>query len=196
MTASTPPPEPNAGPPSWHELAAVWAPAVSDEDWADAMAAGPGAIWTVPDYAWTAEPPEPAIPVPAEALEIARGWDELWTSMLCVPMDLMQAAVRAYWLAIVGPRTCDCPMDPHHRWNCPMTPLWAQTIRDLDTNPWTGTATWFMANRDFASLWSAACDRLPDRVERTCPACLCRFRTANPLRNFCSNSCRNRGPVG
>lgn len=32
---------------------------------------------------------------------------------------------------------CDCPMDPYHRWNCPATPIWSQTIRDLDTNPWT-----------------------------------------------------------
>lgn len=32
---------------------------------------------------------------------------------------------------------CDCPMDPYHRWNCNLTPLWAQTIRDLDVNPWT-----------------------------------------------------------
>lgn len=39
------------------------------------------------------------------------------------------------------PPLCDCPMDPYHdpyhRWNCPLTPLWAQTIRDLDVNPWT-----------------------------------------------------------
>lgn len=33
--------------------------------------------------------------------------------------------------------SCDCPMDPYHRWNCPLTPLWAQTMRDLDVNPWT-----------------------------------------------------------
>lgn len=26
---------------------------------------------------------------------------------------------------------CDCPLDPHHRWNCALTPIWAQTIRDL-----------------------------------------------------------------
>ncbi len=32
---------------------------------------------------------------------------------------------------------CGCPLDPHHRWNCPATPIWAQTMRDLDTNPWT-----------------------------------------------------------
>jgi hypothetical protein len=36
---------------------------------------------------------------------------------------------------------CDCPdtsfgRNPH-RWNCDQTPIWAQTIRDLDTNPWT-----------------------------------------------------------
>ncbi|MGE2733821.1 hypothetical protein [Mycolicibacterium vaccae] len=34
-------------------------------------------------------------------------------------------------------RSCDCPMAPHHRWNCPLTPAFAQTIRDLDCNPWT-----------------------------------------------------------
>lgn len=45
--------------------------------------------------------------------------------------------LREAW-ATVRPRpTCDCPMDPHHRWNCALTPIWAQTIRDLDTNPWT-----------------------------------------------------------
>lgn len=32
---------------------------------------------------------------------------------------------------------CDCPLDPYHRWNCPLTPTWAQTMRDLDCNPWT-----------------------------------------------------------
>lgn len=35
---------------------------------------------------------------------------------------------------------CDCPdttfgRNPH-RWNCHLTPTWAQTIRDLDCNPW------------------------------------------------------------
>lgn len=34
------------------------------------------------------------------------------------------------------PPQCDCPLDPHHRWNCPLTPIWAQTIRGLDCNPW------------------------------------------------------------
>ena len=48
------------------------------------------------------------------------------------------------------PPACDCPQHPsgtrrrdgqpprqHHRWNCPLTPIWAQTMRDLDCNPWT-----------------------------------------------------------
>ena len=46
--------------------------------------------------------------------------------------------------ALVVPPHCDCPLDPHHRWNCALTPVWAQTIRELDTNPWTAvrSATW------------------------------------------------------
>lgn len=39
---------------------------------------------------------------------------------------------------------CDCPhigaadgMRVRHRWNCTLTPIWAQTMRDLDCNPWT-----------------------------------------------------------
>lgn len=36
---------------------------------------------------------------------------------------------------------CDCPdtnfgRNPH-RWNCDLTPVWAQTIRALNVNPWT-----------------------------------------------------------
>lgn len=49
-------------------------------------------------------------------------------------------ALRNVWRDIrhlVYPDVCDCPMDPYHRWNCTGTPIWAQTIRDLDTNPWT-----------------------------------------------------------
>ena len=40
---------------------------------------------------------------------------------------------------------CDCPMNPFHRWNCSRTPIWAQTIRDLDLNPST-----FICSRDLA----------------------------------------------
>lgn len=57
--------------------------------------------------------------------------------------DLM----RDLWRDIRPEPTCDCPMDPYHRWNCALTPIWAQTIRDLDTNPWTVV-------RDAMPLWS------------------------------------------
>jgi hypothetical protein len=33
----------------------------------------------------------------------------------------------------------------HHRWNCALTPIWAQTIRDLDINPWTTHTKWTAA---------------------------------------------------
>lgn len=42
-----------------------------------------------------------------------------------------------YWKAVRPQPTCDCPLDPYHRWNCALTPIWAQTMRDLDINPWT-----------------------------------------------------------
>lgn len=97
----------------------------------------PAAPWALPDEpdisAWL----EPAIPIPDEDLEVAHSWDQVLTSLLDTPTQIMQAAIRAHWLAAVGPRWCDCPHEPHHRWNCRMTPIWAQTIRDLDTNPWT-----------------------------------------------------------
>lgn len=44
--------------------------------------------------------------------------------------------LRETWAAIRPRPLCDCPMDPYHRWNCPLTPIWAQTIRELDCNPW------------------------------------------------------------
>lgn len=51
--------------------------------------------------------------------------------------------LREAWAAIRPEPTCDCPLDPHHRWNCHLTPIWAQTIRDLGMNPWT-IVTWPM----------------------------------------------------
>jgi DNA-directed RNA polymerase subunit RPC12/RpoP len=46
-------------------------------------------------------------------------------------------ALRAVWADVRPAPSCDCPMDPYHRWNCALTPIWAQTMRDLDINPWT-----------------------------------------------------------
>lgn len=118
-------------------VSAPWhLPLGDDVDWDAALATGPGRLFVLPDV--EIEPAEPAIPVPDEVLATAQAFDAMWTQLLGgTPFDGMTAAIRAYWLAAVGPRWCDCPMDPHHRWNCPMTPTWVQTIRDLDTNPWT-----------------------------------------------------------
>lgn len=51
-------------------------------------------------------------------------------------MDMLDDLTLTLWLP-GDPPACDCPLDPHHRWNCPLTPIWAQTMRDLDCNPWT-----------------------------------------------------------
>lgn len=32
---------------------------------------------------------------------------------------------------------CDCDPAAYHRWNCASTPAFADTVRALDTNPWT-----------------------------------------------------------
>lgn len=48
--------------------------------------------------------------------------------------------VRDTWRELTRwlfPPACDCELNPHHRWNCALTPIWAQAIRDLDANPWT-----------------------------------------------------------
>lgn len=50
---------------------------------------------------------------------------------------------------------CDCPMDPHHRWNCTLTPIYAQTIRDLDVNPWTVRYLPYVS-RNFQAQWRSA----------------------------------------
>lgn len=51
------------------------------------------------------------------------------------------------------PWPCDCDPFEHHRWNCATTPIWAQTIRDLDVNPWTVVRD---AEMPFARLWHLA----------------------------------------
>lgn len=56
------------------------------------------------------------------------------------------------------PPQCDCPMDPHHRWNCPLTPIWAQTIRELDCNPWTVIRPCDELPTVFSRIRSPQCD--------------------------------------
>ena len=91
-------------------------------DWAELMKNGPGALCVLPDTE-----PEPASPIPDEALAIAEAYDGMFATLLGVRTDAIQNAVRAIWLAIVGPRWCHCIGEPH-RWNCPMTPIWADTV--------------------------------------------------------------------
>ncbi len=50
--------------------------------------------------------------------------------------DRARATLKAA-ISIAKNSYCDCPLDPHHRWNCALTPVWAQTMRDLNVNPWT-----------------------------------------------------------
>ena len=80
--------------------------------------------------------------VPVEALIVGDAYiaahAELYDSIIAGLGD----ALRCAWEAIRPKPLCDCPMDPYHRWNCALTPIWAQTIRDLDTNPWTVIKPW------------------------------------------------------
>lgn len=64
---------------------------------------------------------------------------------MTIPFDWGRA-VAPTWLPDSRRPACDCPLipsgtrpprPPFHRWNCALTPVWAQTIRDLDVNPWT-----------------------------------------------------------
>lgn len=64
---------------------------------------------------------------------------DAWNELLAVVSHL-EATLRRWMPGNPAPEPClicDCPMDPHHRWNCALTPIWAQTIRDLNKNPWT-----------------------------------------------------------
>lgn len=58
-----------------------------------------------------------------------------WASALIA--EYAPVATYRRWLPGDPEPPCDCPMNPFHRWNCSRTPIWAQTIRDLDLNPWT-----------------------------------------------------------
>jgi hypothetical protein len=66
------------------------------------------------------------------------------------------------WCVYCG--ECDCPMDPYHRWNCALTPIWAQTIRDQDCNPWTVTDG--VVHRFGLNLTAESFKRLGDALNR------------------------------
>ena len=89
--------------------------------------------WTPPDYCWHSR---------RSLADEMR--DVLAAADLTIHVDLWHRpfdpfAKGAPWWQWRTP--CDCPdtefgRNPH-RWNCFLTPTWAQTMRDLDTNPWT-----------------------------------------------------------
>ena len=60
----------------------------------------------------------------------------VYSDMLTDIADAAQGALKTA-IRMAKNRYCDCPLNPYHRWNCTLTPVWAQTIRDLDVNPWT-----------------------------------------------------------
>lgn len=74
--------------------------------------------------------------------------------------DVLRGAWREVRSSFFPP-PCDCPMDPHHRWNCALTPVWAQTMRDLDVNPWTALRGFMWVFEDIAPwirIRSTRCD--------------------------------------
>ena len=82
------------------------------------------------DFPWPTHLPVEAL---READEYIKSCAEAYDSILFG----LGEALRMAWDFLRPAPDCDCAVDPYHRWNCPTTPIWAQTIRDLDTNPWT-----------------------------------------------------------
>ncbi len=74
---------------------------------------------------------------PAEALVYGDRYIEATAEAYDTILSGLGDVLRAAWHEIRPQPTCDCPLDPYHRWNCSLTPVWAQTIRELDVNPWT-----------------------------------------------------------
>jgi hypothetical protein len=65
-------------------------------------------------------------------------WIELHAQAYDAVLPGLGDVLREVWPVVrAACIPCDCAMDPYHRWNCPWTPIWAQTVRDLDVNPWT-----------------------------------------------------------
>lgn len=94
---------------------------------------------------------------PAELLNEADAYIELIASAYDAIAILpgIGGLLRDAWAAVRPQPSCDCPMDPHHRWNCELTPVWAQLMRESDFNPWT--ALWMpLSERDFQTLWRRA----------------------------------------
>lgn len=65
--------------------------------------------------------------------EIVEVWADFYDSYIGYGTgDILRNA----WRELVNNADpCDCP-PTHHRWNCHRTPVYRQTMRDLDINPW------------------------------------------------------------
>ena len=103
---------------------------------------------------WPTEAPIELLLAADTQIELyATAYDDLFSGL--AGLSVLGDAVRAAWYSIRPRPTCDCPMDPHHRWNCELTPVWAQLMRESDFNPWT--ALWMpLSERDFPTLWRRA----------------------------------------
>lgn len=113
--------------------------------------------------------------LPAEALPVADAYIEAYAQSYDTIIPGLGDALRTVWADIRPTPTCDCPLNPHHDWNCSTTPIWAQTIRDLDVNPWTVTrsAMWVLEGirpeiRVNRFVWQGSRDRACGRG----PCCL------------------------
>lgn len=63
---------------------------------------------------------------------------------------------RELWRDIRPQPTCRCrALTGYHDWNCELTPIWAQTMRDEDINPFT--VLWMpLSECDFQTMWRRA----------------------------------------
>lgn len=100
----------------------------------------------------------------AEGLKMADGMVDQYADAYDAILPGLGDVFRHTWQIVRPQPTCDCPMDPHHRWNCALTPIWAQTIRDLGCNPWTVTEG--VVHRFGLDLTPESFQRLGDALNR------------------------------
>lgn len=78
-------------------------------------------------------------------------------ALTCTRGELTSLLVSRGVLDMDGCHFCGC--DPYdqspHRWNCALTPIWAQTIRELDVNPLTLKYMPYVS-RNFQPQWRNA----------------------------------------
>lgn len=68
--------------------------------------------------------------LPIEAIKAGDEYIEAYAQSYDAIVPTLGDVLRNVWADVRPESTCDCPLDPHHRWNCALTPIWAQTIRE------------------------------------------------------------------